>query len=530
MNAQTHAIDEILAAGTLVGRHRIVGKLAQGAHAILYMGEHQVTRAEVAIKVLRSAYRSDGEMHARFDREARVMGRLAGCSEIVQVHDAGELHDGRRFLVMEFVRGRDLSTLLVNARRRQVPMGFDRIIAIARALASALRDAHGKGVVHRDLKPSNVMIARRPDGHEHAKLVDFGVSGDLEVQGTAAELTIAGAVIGTPEYMSPEQAVGLPASVSMDLFALGLVMFEMITGSLPTQPVLRQGAAPRVATLRPDVPAALDTLVFQCLLPDSRVRVADAIEVLSWLTRASEQLEGKAESHAWAEGRLVRAAGTIAVVPSGSSPAASGAASGTADLGSAARKAAASRLSRRRGVMLAVVVGGGLLSGLAVWRWTSWAAADRESFAQAERAATPSPVGVGARVEPQLRLVASPPTAPSVKSPSPPSVPASAPQVNNAPEKPIAEPKPGKPPVAGAECVAHRDAAARASDALEWREVLEHTRSAGCWADRTARLRLRVEALAELSRHADCVNEGDGLADALIMRTVALCRKRLDAG
>lgn len=312
MTAFPRPADDVLAAGRLVGRHRIVGKLAEGAHAILYMGEHVVTQAEVAIKVLRRAHAESVEMRARFDREARVMGRLSGCPTIVQVHDAGELDDGRRFLVMEFVRGRELATLLSNAGRRGVPLELERVTAIARDLASALRDAHGKGVVHRDLKPSNIMVVRLPDGREHAKLVDFGVSGDLDAGG-GEELTTAGAVIGTAAYMSPEQAVGMPAAVSMDIFALGVVMFEMTTGTLPPPSVLRIGAAPRVATLRADVPAALDALVFQCLLADPRARVGDAIELLGKLGLVEDELGTRAPPHAWSAGRPLRAAGSIDV-------------------------------------------------------------------------------------------------------------------------------------------------------------------------------------------------------------------------
>ncbi len=303
--------DDALGPGTLVGRHRIRGRLAEGTHALLYVGEHVVTRAEVAIKVLRHADARHAGVLARFDREARVMGRLSGCPTIVQVHDAGELHDGRRFLVMELVHGPELAALLAHASRRGAPLELARIIAIAGDLAAALRDAHAKGVVHRDLKPSNVVVARGSDGRELAKLVDFGVSADLELDDAAAPLTGAGAPMGTPEYMAPEQAAGLPATVAMDLFALGVVMHEMTTGVLPTAQVLRRGQAPRIATLRRGVPAALDTLVSRCLCVDPRARIGDAAAVLVGLMAARDQLEGGKASHVWIGGRPVRAAGEI---------------------------------------------------------------------------------------------------------------------------------------------------------------------------------------------------------------------------
>lgn len=381
MNASTTATSEILGEGTLVGRHRVVGKLAEGAQAIVYIGEHVVTRAQVAIKVLRRCHCGSREMIARFEREARVMGRVAGCGTIVQIHDAGTLADARPFLVTEFVRGRELSTLLSNARRRDVTMDLERVLTIGRDLAAALRDAHGRGVVHRDLKPSNVMIARMPDGREVAKLVDFGVSGDLAVRGTSPELTRAGSVVGTLEYMSPEQAAGQPASVSMDIYALGVVLFEMTTGTLPPSHGLRRGTVPRIAGLRADIPQALDALVSRCLCADPTARVADAVEVLSRLAAAHDQLGASAPSHVWAQGRPVRAAGAIQVTPDGMVTPEDG-----VDGPASARRVAPRTVScpagraprlgrfRRRGrpmlrvVGLVVVVAAGLLTGIAIWR------------------------------------------------------------------------------------------------------------------------------------------------------------------
>ncbi len=629
MHGRPH-VDELLAEGTLVGRHRILGKLSEGAHAILYMGEHQVTRAEVAIKVLRAAYAASGEMMARFDREARVMGRLAGSPAIVQVHDAGELEDGRRYLVMEFVRGRELSTVLTNCIRRGVPLELERVISIARDLASALRDAHGKGVIHRDLKPSNVMVIREPDGREHAKLVDFGVSGDLEVRGTSADLTATGSVIGTPEYMSPEQAVGLPASVSMDIFALGAVLFEMTTGSLPPQQALRQGAAPRVSTLRPGVPGALDGLVHGCLLVDPVGRVGDAIEVLSRLGTAAEDLAGKADANAWSQGRPVRAAGTLDVVPSGpvaaavtvvagsavagsvaagsvaagsvaaGSVAAGSVAAGSVTAGSVAAGSVAAPYGAaaspygaaaapygavaapygaaavrpptprrppagagRGGAVVALVVLVGVVLGLGAWQRLRnrevepeveskiRAAGDTDAVASPPMdapAAAPEPAPPGpptpepgpALPEPALPEPGAPePVSPEPVSPSPPAAPSGPvlkpipkPAPKPAPAKPAATtPKPAAdPPAADSkspECVAARAAAQTASDSLDWQPVLQHTRKASCWPDRALRLRLRIEALSELSRYESCLAEGEGSSDPVVIRTVALCRKRL---
>jgi eukaryotic-like serine/threonine-protein kinase len=554
MPATTRPIDEWLLPGTELGRHRIAGKLAEGAHAILYMGEHVQTRAEVAIKVQRGAFVRSPEMLARFDREAVVIGRLAGSRTVVQVHDAGALPDGRRYLVMEFVRGRELSTMLVNSERRGVPLELERVVAIAADLAAALRDAHGKGVVHRDLKPGNVMIVREPDGHETAKLVDFGISGDRDQSGGGGgDLTMTGSVIGTPEYMSPEQSVGLPAAPAMDLFALGVVLFEMITGSLPPRAALRGGTVPPASSLRAGVPASLDELVRELLMVDPKRRPEDAIAVLTRLAMAREQLRGASGPNAWAEGRPLRAAGAIEM----------GAAAEVVSLPPRSRRHAdGSRKSRPRRptadprVQAAIVVVACLVAlavgiGAVLW-WSSErggaALAPSEAAASIEaivEAPPPEPTSMSAAVaaepEPTPALEPTPPApSPVAQQPEPAARPE--PVAQREPtmrsERPSAMRRPVSrseaPAVAAADdvadCEAERAKAERASADLQWTAVLERTRKTACWPDGHQRLRLRVAALAELGRFEGCVREGSASNDVAVQRIVELCKKRIDAG
>lgn len=550
---------EWLAGGTELGRHRVVGKLSEGAHAIVYLGEHVQTRAEVAIKVLRSTCARSPEMLARFDREAIVMGRLAGSRTVVHVHDAGELADGRRYLVMELVRGRELSTMLANVVRRGIPLELDRVVALASDIAGALRDAHGKNVVHRDLKPSNVMIVREPDGRETAKLVDFGVSGDRDDRAGTGDLTMTGSVIGTPEYMAPEQAVGLPAAPSMDLFALGVLLFEMTTGALPPRAALRAGTVPPMSTLRPGVPAELDALVRDLLALDPKRRPEDAIAVLTRLDGVRTRVRATSGPNAWAEGRPVRAAGAIEsggddeattvaeVVPL--RPAAASPTPVVAPARAAKRRGPApAQVAAIAGAFVLLVAGTAALVFLLRVRVEPPSDAAEHAPAVAASASELAPsldedVDAStstAHVEAEA-VAAAPPRVPeptaALREPersTSESVATSPSRSGGAPRKPIArasKPAAAVTPVAAdRECDDERTQAEHASAALRWNAVLEHTRTSACWPDARARLRLRTEALAELGRFESCVREGGSSSDAAVQRIVELCTKRIDDG
>jgi len=540
---------ELLEPGTVVGRHRIAGKLAEGTHATIYMGEHVETSARVAVKVLRWAFASHPEAIARFNREAHVMGRLALATNVVHVHDIGNSPDGRRYLVMEFVRGRELSLVLANAKHRGEPMDPARACLIARDVAAALRDAHGKGVVHRDVKPSNIMILREPDGREQAKLVDFGVSSDLDSKGVEPDLTVAGSVIGTAEYMAPEQAAGLPATPAIDIFALGVVLFEMLSSQLPPPDALRSGTVPPVSTLRPGLPAALDELVRDCLSYDPSRRPSTAIEVITRLGIVLDELRGRHSGPTkWVEGRPVRAAGAIASHDDHDADADGDGPVARAVVTAQARHDA----PRRRPLALAValVVGIVAVSAFAAWKLmdvdTSSSrddvptkaapqASDKAGAAAAAPAApTPSsvePTAVNPRVAdpsetktdtPRVDSPIADPPGPTLVKPEKPS--------SSTPRKPpgSSSTKPGAPAPDSPTCVAMRESAKRAAGSLSWTEVVRETAETACWPSSTERLRLRVEALAELGRFADCVRAGGSAKDKKISESVEWCRKRLD--
>ena len=208
----------------MLGRYRIEGRLGEGAMADVYRAHDPGIGRTVAIKVLKPEYRRDPDLAARFLREARAAGGLSHAN-IATVYDVGDV-DGMPYIAMELVEGRPLDTV-VHAQGR---MPYERVLMLGAQLASALGYAHAQGVIHRDVKPSNILMSS--DGRT-AKLLDFGVArvGELDAERQMGR-TQAGQMIGTPRYMSPEQALGLPVDNRSDLFSLGVVLYEMVTGKV----------------------------------------------------------------------------------------------------------------------------------------------------------------------------------------------------------------------------------------------------------------------------------------------------------
>ena len=212
---------------SMLGRYQLDACLGEGAMAQVYRAHDPEIDRQVAIKVLKPDYARDREIGARFLREARAAGALSHAN-IATIYDVGET-DGVAYIAMELVDGQPLDVAL----QAQGRMPYERVLAIGLQLASALAYAHRAGVVHRDIKPSNILLST--DG-KTAKLLDFGVAriGDLDPLAADAQLarTQVGQLIGTPRYMSPEQALGLPVDQRSDLFSLGVVLYEMVTGKV----------------------------------------------------------------------------------------------------------------------------------------------------------------------------------------------------------------------------------------------------------------------------------------------------------
>jgi serine/threonine-protein kinase len=269
----------------LSGRYRLAERLGQGGMGTVYRAVHTLMDKPVAVKVLRGELSSDAEAVARFHREARSASKL-DHDHCIRVTDFGQSDDGLLFLVMELLDGTSLGQVV---RRGPVPAA--RAAAIARAIAEALDHAHEHGIIHRDLKPDNVFLARRPRGRELVKVLDFGLA-KLVHDGSlnpAASITRDGTVFGTPEYMAPEQAEGEKLDGRTDLYALGVILYQLVCGDVPfratnfvallTKQVGEKPVPPRER--RPDLPIVegLEAVILKCLAkrPDDRFASAQAL-------------------------------------------------------------------------------------------------------------------------------------------------------------------------------------------------------------------------------------------------------------
>ncbi len=264
--------------GSVIGnRYRLASVLGEGGMATVFLAEDLKDGGRVALKVLKRAEAKDDIVVARFEREAIAMQALAH-EHILAVLGYGKSPEGDLCLVTELVEGESLRSLL--KRVRYVPLY--ETLEIARQMSLGLMRAHALGVVHRDLKPENVMIARLPDGRPHIKILDFGMA-RLLTGGPGTPLTRKGAVFGTPEYMSPEQAMGQPADQRADQYAFGVMLFEMLAGGRPfsaktplemLQKHLRE-APPKLTAVVPGTPPAIEAVIERMMAKQPADRYSD---------------------------------------------------------------------------------------------------------------------------------------------------------------------------------------------------------------------------------------------------------------
>mgnify|MGYP000137239770 CR=1 FL=1 len=225
-SAELRRTVESLIGRDLDGRYRIDALLGQGGMGAVFRGTHVHLQREVAIKVLHPEIGNDGQIAKRFEREAHSASRL-DHPHCVRVTDFGATPEGMKYLVMELLQGSELT------KRLGQPWPWQDAAAIVEQVLEALAHAHQHGIVHRDLKPENVFLTRDFKGREIAKIVDFGIAKLLDGGGSKEALTRAGMVFGTPRYMSPEQAAGGKVDERTDLYALGIIFFELLSGNAP---------------------------------------------------------------------------------------------------------------------------------------------------------------------------------------------------------------------------------------------------------------------------------------------------------
>lgn len=298
-SAKEPADDRPSLVGSLIsGRYRIEEALGEGGMGSVYLAEHTLMHKRMAIKVLHPEMTRLPEVVARFEREAMAAAHIEHPN-VAAATDFGQLDDGSFFLVLEFVQGKSLRELLDAG-----PLPPQRAIHITSQIVSALVRAHGLGIVHRDLKPENVMLVDRDGDPDFVKVLDFGIAkvpvGEIVKSAPITSkqaLTQLGIVYGTPEYMAPEQALGRAVDARADLYSLGVLLYEMLTGVRPFEaenPVTLLGlhvtqAVPSFRDRAPNlsVPPELEAIVMALLEKEAEKRPKDAREVLE----ALEQLK-----------------------------------------------------------------------------------------------------------------------------------------------------------------------------------------------------------------------------------------------
>jgi len=258
----------------VAGRYRLEARLGEGGMGIVYRARHVLIDRVVALKLIRPDLRGETHLRAWMLREARAANRV-DHAHIIDIHDIGETEEGELYLVMEYLVGTALSSELARG-----PMALSRGVDILEQMCAALGRAHDLGVVHRDLKSDNILLSTKGGRKDFVKILDFGLA-HLAMD---PRLAPKGAVFGTPEYMSPEQARGEEAGPQSDLYALGVLFFEMLTGQLPFRSsdretlleMQRSAPPPRPRSIKADLLPAAESIVLKLLEKDRRRRFQDA--------------------------------------------------------------------------------------------------------------------------------------------------------------------------------------------------------------------------------------------------------------
>jgi len=280
-------MDDSVLGKTLIGKYRVDEKLSEGGMGAVYRGTHVLMDKTVAIKVLRPSLAADEKIVARFSREARAASRISHPNALA-VTDFGESEDGVVFLVMEFLDGKTLKEVI----REEGPMPLARVVDIMRQVGDALKAAHEQGVVHRDLKSDNIMLISAGVG-DHPKVLDFGIAKINEPENPDPELTAPNLVIGTPQYMSPEQcSQSSNIDSRSDIYSFGVILYEMLVGHVPfsgESPTIvmmkhLQEPVPSVIAERSDIPPSIGKIISRAMAkaPDDRYQsISDLLEDLT---------------------------------------------------------------------------------------------------------------------------------------------------------------------------------------------------------------------------------------------------------
>lgn len=273
----------------LEGKYFIERKLGEGGMGAVYLGEHKMMKRKVAIKTLLPRFSTNANAVQRFQREAQAASNI-GHPNIVTIHDLGQTPDGTLYIVMEMLEGQDLGQEL-RALRKGGGGILDprRALSIMRQVAEGLAAAHEKGVVHRDLKPDNIFLTKDRDGGDRVRLLDFGISKIRTPGGEEARLTTDGSLLGTPYYMSPEQAQGKSdIDHRADIYAFGVILYELLVGRVPFEDenmlrviVMHAREDPTPPRhVNPSIPAEVESLILRAMAKEPSVRVQTMNDML----------------------------------------------------------------------------------------------------------------------------------------------------------------------------------------------------------------------------------------------------------
>jgi tRNA A-37 threonylcarbamoyl transferase component Bud32 len=276
------------------GKYRLEQLIAHGGMGSVYRATHLQLERAVAIKILRAEFLTDEKVIERFKREARAAARLKHPN-VIAVYDFGLLPaNGDAYLVMELVEGRSLREEMRTLAARCGQMRRERAVALLRQACAGVEAAHRCGIIHRDLKPDNIMIETEADGAEIVKVLDFGIA-KLRENGQALQsLTDEGTFIGTPNYISPEQCTSLPVDARSDVYSLGVILYEMLTGRVPfsggntSMVLLRHLQEPPTppSRFRPDIGQGLEQVVLRALAKNPNKRYGSAAQFADQLAAA----------------------------------------------------------------------------------------------------------------------------------------------------------------------------------------------------------------------------------------------------
>ncbi|HMR76446.1 MAG TPA: serine/threonine-protein kinase, partial [Polyangiaceae bacterium] len=293
MPTDESAAEDALIGQIIGGRYRVTGVLGEGGMGIVYIGEQQMgsTVRKVAIKTLHSHLSKDPSVLARFHRECGTVAQLEHPNTI-KFFDFGSTADGTLYIAMEFVKGEPLSDTI----EKRGPISADRVLKIMKQVCGALEEAHDQGIIHRDLKPENVILTERAGEKDFVKVLDFGIAARSESADAQKEqkLTQQGMVLGTPPYMSPEQFTGKALDLRSDIYSLGVMAYEMLTGKLPfeadtpwqwaTQHMTAQPLPFEVTAPTSAIPEALRAAILRALAKERESRQDSAKEFFAELS------------------------------------------------------------------------------------------------------------------------------------------------------------------------------------------------------------------------------------------------------